>query len=39
MRSRIYKNNTIITNITKPNTADPTNPTFVKFRGPMTQIS
>jgi hypothetical protein len=34
-----YRNNTIITNITDPNTTDPTKPTFVKFFGPMTQTS
>lgn len=34
-----YKTNTIISNITGPNTVDPTKPTFLKFRGPMTQIS
>lgn len=35
-----YKTNTIITNITEPDPAgSATNPTFVRFRGPMTQIS
>lgn len=34
-----YKNNTIITNITDPNTADPTKPTFSKYHGTMTQTS
>jgi hypothetical protein len=34
-----YKNNTIITNITDPNPADPTKPTFSKYHGTMTQTS
>jgi hypothetical protein len=34
-----YKNNTIITSITDPNTKDPTKPTFSKYHGTMTQTS
>jgi hypothetical protein len=34
-----YKNNTIITNITDPNPADPTKPSFSKYHGTMTQTS
>jgi len=34
-----YKNNTIITNITDPNTTDPTKPSFSKYHGTMTQTS